>query len=140
MKGGIFMMVEVYLVNYCDEELGQWLSLPASNAEIKKTIDEICPNRCDRFLIKKYKSALGVTIPKDNYIYRLNDIVSKLNRISTNEEIMAFIEAFSPNIEEILEKMQRGRYKYFFNKTLSELAYEFRKKINSTNIVLSKTF
>lgn len=41
---------------------------------------------------------------------------------------MAFIEAFSPNIEEILEKMQRGRYKFFFNKTLSELAYEFRKK------------
>ena len=100
MKGGIFMMVEVYLVNYCDEDLGQWLSLPASNTEIRKTIDSICPNGSDKFIIKEYKSALDVTIPKDNYVYRLNDIVSKLNKISTSEEIIAFIEAYSSNVEE----------------------------------------
>ena len=122
------MKLQILISYYKRNKVGKWITLPTTNYIIESTIEGVCIDNTYRCVVTKYKSSLGLNdldIVGYEDIHYLNELVIKLNTCATNKEIVALSEAYSDNLEEILQKAQRGRYKFYPKKSLEDIAEKF---------------
>jgi len=122
------MKLQILISSYKRNNVGKWITLPTTNHIISSTIEEICIDNTDKCVVTKYNSNLSLNnldIVGYEDIYYINELVLKLNKCATNKKIVALVEVYSNNLEEILQKAQRGTYKFYPNKCLKDIAEKF---------------
>lgn len=127
------MKIAVCLYNSNNGRYTRWVTLPENSYRLGQIIEQLCPNVDDDCVIVDYKTQF---YPEDltRYdIYYLNELVSNLNSYATDKEIQALLESYSTNLEDIQQKVQRGGYKFYANKTLMDVAEEMAETEQYSN-------
>lgn len=132
------MKIRIKIQNKNKQNLGKWITLPTSNAVIDEVIEKVCVANKDKCIVTNFVTILyskcldlrklrlnDLDIVGFEDIYYLNEIIYKLNQNATDEEIVALTEVYSDSLEGILNKVQSGTYKFYFNRFLGDIAEKF---------------
>lgn len=121
------MTIRIYIANlsaYVSGELkGEWLNLPATDEEISALMQRI--GNPEEVVIHDYESFIaGFSIDEYDSILELNEIAEELEALDEHElnAIEAYLEAFSNNIREALDKY--GDCIFYPDCTLEDVAVE----------------
>lgn len=131
------MKIKILFQSTTDKESGEWITLPAQNNQIDKFLEEVSIKFDSDFIISKIKNNLNLDIICTDDIYYLNDFLSDLNSFATDKEIVALFETYSDKLEDILSLIHSGKYEFYPDMSLGDVAYMFSKRKdykNYTNI------
>ena len=124
------MKLAVCICNSNNNRFRRWLTLPDSNYRLNEIIEQLCRNQEDRCIIVDYRTTLKIENIVDYDIFYLNELILKLNSCATYNEIQALTETYSTSLEDIVQKVKNGGYRFYDNKTLMQLAEEFAQTDN----------
>jgi antirestriction protein len=123
-------MIKVALTNLGKYNEGslvyKWLDLPATEDEIKETLDSIGINeQYEEYFISDYETDIeGLTVGEYDSLNNLNEFAEAYENLEEyeREALGAIIEATSYDTQECLEILQDGDYQYYSGVDLTELA------------------
>lgn len=122
------MKIAVCLGNINKARYTRWVTLPINSYKLQQIIGQLCPYSDDNCILLDYKTKFSIEdLVGCEDIYYLNELLIKLNTSATDKEIQALAEAYSPSLDDINLKIQRGGYKFYADKTLMTLAIEKAK-------------
>jgi antirestriction protein len=98
--------------------IGSWLTLPATDDEIKETLNRI--GNPEEIFITDYEAPEGMRIDEYDNIYKLNELAAA---IEDSDIIAAYLEAVGGDLEEALEHVDNCIL-YSDCETLEDLAAE----------------
>lgn len=101
------------------------LLLPTTDEKIFSILDKLADgDKYDDIIVTAYKSKLDIdfTIYSGDDLYDVNSNIEKLNQCATDDEMIALSEIYN-DLNEMLLKAQRGKYYFYPNKTLDDLAH-----------------
>lgn len=123
-------IVNIYIANlnaYNSGRLfGAWLSLPATESQIKKVFELLKFDSYDNeFAIHDFESDLGIEIKEYTNIYDLNTLVDEISDLDEYdiEVLKAHIEATGDDIKTALERYQNDIY--YSGAELIDVAYDY---------------
>lgn len=127
------MKIAVCLGNSNNDRYTRWVTLPVNSYRLEQIIEQLCPNADDGCVIIDYKTQFSIEDLICYDIYYLNELLSDLSAYATDKEIQALLETYSSNLEDIQQKVQRGGYTFYANKTLMDVAEEMAETEQYSN-------
>lgn len=113
-------------------DLGEWITLPMNEDTLQEKLDQVAERMCDddpEWFVNDYEWTTEINLFEVNEMDDYFDLNSRLNDFSDlneweQKEIAAAIEAFGYNFEEAYEKQQDGRFTFYPDWDLEEVAEE----------------